>query len=532
MNPNNEQIIMEWAQKYKESGISIPEMILTYYPNQSNVLTDADLWEDIEDKETSNYISVDIINTEINDWQNNCLETFAKSVATSIQFPVNSCFLHGMGCLSSAMSRQFVYNFKGDHDHPVNLFCVGSQPPSTGKSGVNSSFLNPVRIAYQDVNKKNSGIRKEEERKIKSAANQLKQASNPNEIEALERDMSLSYAKIEAHPSYVLSVDDATPEGLEKMMGNQLGWGNLISDESDVINTMLGFTYGDKAKKTNNGIFLKMFDGEWHSSVRSGREGYSGQVKGTFSVLAQPESIDHILLAGQSGRGVSERFLLIKENHLLGTRDHTKYIPIDSSAKANYINTVNRLVFEEKTTLTFSEPAINMIDLFRNGIESEMGDGGKYSDNMMRGAMGKADKQICKISCILWASQEWSKSGRRRKQIGVKTVKRAIEMFKELSKTYLQAAEENGYAGISPKVNIIKEYLIKKYKKDIKLKQVPHITASSLQQNLKRLNDFKTIPRLANYLKTMILPVLISDKTLIFANGKYYINPKIGEIDN
>lgn len=524
---DKESLLSDWATNHKSSGISVAQMIIDYYPAQIGALANTDFWPHIQEPYTDSYIDVDIISTSVSGWTTNTLEEYADSVSTSIQFPKNTCLLHGLGCVSSAMSRQFKYVFKGDHEHPVNLYCVGAQPPSTGKSGIHSSFLNPIRIAYQGKNSNNASIRASAEKAVKSANKELKGCTNPIEEEALELEISKNLTIIANHPNYILSVDDSTPEGLEKMMGLQGGWANLLSDESDVINTMLGFTYGDKARKTNNGIFLKMFDGEWQSSVRSGRDGYNGPVVGSFAVLAQAESVDSILLAGQSGRGVSERFLLIKEPHVLSQRDHTTYTPIDANQKTAYINMINQLVSDDGRIFTFSAPAKRLIDMYRNEIEAEMGDDGKYSDNMMRGAMGKADKQICKIACILWGAQEWSTSGRQRTEIGVKTTQRAIEIFKELSRTYLQAAEDSGYAGLTPKIEKVGKYLRKKYKKDQKAKQIPTITAQSLQQSLKKVDGFSNISGLTKYLKNFILPALESDGTLLLSRGVYYINPRI-----
>ena len=94
------------------------------------------------------------------------LTNAAIGIAKQVQFPINTAFMHGMGIIATAMTKSFSYEYYGN-ECPVNLYVVTSQPPSTGKSGVNNFFVSPVRIAFVDYNKSQQIKRNKIESKIK-----------------------------------------------------------------------------------------------------------------------------------------------------------------------------------------------------------------------------------------------------------------------------------------------------------------------------------------------------------------------------
>lgn len=524
------QLLIEWANNHKHNEISQAQMIAEYYPQSAHLLGDPDLWPNIAEIQDS-VSNVNIVKPKLESWRLNILELYSDSVRRSVKFPPNTCFLHALGCLSSAMSRQFTYTpyIGSDECRPVNLFCVSGQPPSTGKSGVNNAFMDHIRIAYSALNTANAVKASEINRDIKELKDQLKAAKITKQIGTLDRDLAEKQEELLKYPAYVTDVNDATPEGLEMLVAKQDGWGNIISAEAEAINVMLGLVYGDSSKKANNGIFLAMWAGEWVSVQRSSREGFRGKVRGSCAVLAQPETVRSILEAGKQGRGISERFLLINEPHMLGDRDHHEFTPVDKDLKRQYIALVNNLVNEKGVNFTFDESAHRAINDYRNFIEKQMSDNGRYNDSMIRGSMGKAGEQVQKIASIMWAAQEWGENGRKRKVIGYKTTIRAIEIFDELSRTYLHAAENSGFAGLTPKINAVKEYLVKRINKDKKEKKTPKVTVQQLQQTLKNYKEFQNTRGLTSYLREVLLPAMESHGIIFMCRGEYYINPKVVE---
>jgi len=510
---------------------SLSHLIIEDREDKLVALTDSDMWPPIKFyRPEDNAIVVDIVNTAIDGWRPNIIERYSKSISETVKFPVNTAMLHGLGCLSAAISRNFKYSIYGDKEEPCNLFVVTAQPPSTGKSGVTSYWMDPIRIAFKSLNEKRASEKIKIYMDIQSLKDQLKAATDSSKAQ-IASDIARLVQKSESLGSLKVTLDDATPEALEKQMSLQDGWANIVSDESDAVNVMLGFSYGDSAaKKTNHGVFLKMYSGEWHSSSRITRDGFEGYIRGSFVVLAQSEAVEQILIAGESGRGISERILLMREPHRLGTRDMLDYTPIDGSLKAEYINTVNRVSHEDETVLRFTGDAIRELARFRNEIEAEMGDTGRFSDNMTRGAMGKADKQICKIASVLWVASEWSSSGQKRKDIGLKTMRRAIEIFRELSRTYLQETESRGYSGDAPKFNAVIDYMKRKLQKDLKQSKIektyPSITFEMLSNSLRSRKEFANC-KIAEVLRETIMPKLEADGYVIRKRNRFYVSHKL-----
>lgn len=510
------ELIAIMNEAYKKglspAAVAIPIDARKYAKNES-------LWSEVSDSDLDtdgdDYANIQICN----EVSGNLLDDFAINISNSIQFPLNTCFLHGLAVVASAMTRNFRYMYHGK-ESPVNLYVVTAQPPSTGKSGVNDYFSVPVRIAYEEVNAENKKIRSNLERRLEGVKSELKKATNERQAMSLTESMTQLEAEIAKYPHYIYATDDATPEALENLAFKQGGLFNIVSAESDAVNIMLGNVYSDK--KTNHGVFLKGWDGEWHSPARITRETGSGPVFGSMAIIAQDESIRSILLAGMSGRGISERILMIRERNVLGKRDHTRYYPIDPVLKAEYAKLVSRLVKAEPTTFTFTDDAMEFLMASRCRIENELGDGGKYSHNMLRGAMGKADKQILKIACVLHAVDAYSSTGDQSTVIDQDTIIAAWSIFDQLSKTYIAAASSQGYAGEAAET--------------IKMKQIFEMRASKgkLQFSIRALRDsikatlpFSQIPHLTKQLREKILPTLCDDNYCVVHGDTVYLNPKL-----
>lgn len=478
------------------------------------------LWPDPQDdadldSDAEQYAEINICNPV----KGNLLEDYAIEISNSIQFPVNTCFLHGLAVVASAMTRQFRYSYHGS-ESPVNLYVVTAQPPSTGKSGVNEKFSLPVRMAYEEVNAENKKKRTNLERRLEGLVSELKKAVNDKQSETLCNDIEKLEEEIAKYPHYIYATDDATPEALENIAFKQGGLFNIVSAEADAINVIMGNVYSEK--KANHGIFLKGWDGEWHSPLRITRETGSGPVFGSLAVIAQDESINAILAAGLSGRGISERILMIREKNVLGSRDHTRHHPINPVIASEYSKLINRLVKSEKTTFTFTDDAIEFLMHTRARLEKDLGDGGKYSHNMLRGAMGKSDKQISKIASVLHAIEHFKHGGDGSTIIQQDTVVTAWNIFDQLSKTYVAAASSQGYAGEAAENQRMKEIFEKRASKN-----KFQFSIRSLRDSIKGTLPFSQIPQLTKQLKDKILKSLSEDGFCVVHDDTVYLNPKL-----
>jgi len=477
-----------------------------------------------EQAEEDEYSSLSIIeNCGVNP-----LTDYCKEIAEIIQFPVNTTTLHGIGIVSSAMNLKFKYDYNGT-PKPANLYIVTAQPPSTGKSGVNEKLTNPVRSAYAQISKTNRIYQAESNQKIKKLENELatqtSETAIQNTSELIEREKEFLASK----PNYTYSVDDSTPEALEDLAGAQGGLFNVISAEADAINVLLGSVYNDTKRggKANQNLFLKGWDFEHLSSARISRDATSTKVFGSIVVIAQDSSIDSILEAGKSGRGIAERILMLREKPKLGTRNHKQRKTISSKKKEAYIKLIDNIVEEqEEVLLTVAPAAMDAINVYRNEIEPHMKAGGKFSNNLIVGVAGKADKQILKLASVLHVCEQWSgKIPKRKTEIKLPTVERAINIFKMLIETFIEAADAKGFTGQQTELRVIAEYLEKRNNNAKHTKK--SMTVKQLVDILKKKPEFKGANRLTMRFKEVYLPILIKRNILAWHENLIYYNPKL-----
>lgn len=450
---------------------------------------------------------------------------FCEAVSQSVKFPLSTTILHGLCCVASAAVKSFKFEMYGQEDHPVNLFCVTAQPPASGKSAIHSKFTNPIRHAFSELNKRNEARRATLKKEISNLEKQIEESAAGNQgIAAMYDQLGALAEELKGMPYWRYSSDDATPESLEKMAGDQGGMVNVMSSEADAVNILLGNVYSDK--KSNHGMFLKMFDGDWHSPSRVTRATVEGPVFGCFGVIAQDESIQSILAAGASGRGISERILLLREKNNLGGRDFNDWVGVDPEISKWYQNIVDRLVNHPHKVLRFDTAGLRLINEYRNTVEPELADGGKYSNNMLRGAIGKADKHIARIACILHLVTDWERDSGNFK-VSDQNVMRAIEIYGQLSEAYMQVTDGQGYAGklaaMETVVTALSEIKEKKRKSIIKV--------TDLFKVIKNRMPFKTTSQGTAYLKEDILPALIESGHLAYVetgrSATIYISPNL-----
>lgn len=453
------------------------------------------------------------------------LSMYCKQLSDTIKFPINTCFLHGMGVVSSAMNMKFRFSYEGDIQ-PTNLYVVTAQPPSTGKSGINNALSKPVRAAYAEVSKKNKLYRAESEIKLGKLEKELAKAVQDMEIKSLVKEIEKEQEFFDSVPIYTYAVSDTTAEALESLAGRQGGLFNIVSAEADAINVLMGSVYGGAQSKANHGIFLSGWDGEHVSVARITRETKEIEVRGSIAVIAQDESIDSILEAGRSGRGVSERMLILREKSLLGTRKHELRKKLSPLEKENYAQLINNLVGEqEEIVLEFSEEALQEVCNYRNTLEPLMRQGEMYSNRLLVGVVGKADKQIYRIASVLHACKYWKgKNPKRNIIIGKDEVVTAILIYSLLVETFVDAADSKGFVGEKTELAAIGDW-IQAYKEKQKTNKA--ITIRKLREGIKRKPEFAGVNDLTAKIRTEYLPELEKRGVLVFDSKFVFVNPKL-----
>lgn len=384
----------------------------------------------------------------------NLVFEYAKAKAESVQFPVSSAYAHFIGCISAAMLGKFWVQYHGE-EQPTALYMVISQPPSTGKSAINSAAITPMRAEIQRLNEERKKERIRLTSQLRQVEKEIKNDPKGNTTAALYEDKEKLEEKIKKMADIVFAVSDPTPEGLAKVAAVQ-GHFSVISDEATAINTLLGLTYGGSDKKSNSELILKAWDKNHMEVARSNQDNNLSLCPvGSICVIAQDETIKGIMDAGQRGIGVSERFLLVREEPLLGTRilcdenGDALYKEVDRGLVSKYYRLVHNIMKEDNVVLSVSRNAMRELNLARQAMEPDFAAGGKYSHSMLRGHLGKFDKHALRIASVLHTIKNWEgeSPNRSNREIDLETMQEAIMIFNELSRTYLSSASAAGYAG-------------------------------------------------------------------------------------
>jgi len=453
------------------------------------------------------------------------LTEYAKEIASVVQFPPSTTFLHGLGVVCTAMTKSFYVDYRGKFK-PVTIYVVTGQPPSTGKSAVNEFFSDPVSEAFMDLNERTSIKRR---LLIRECAAKLKEAEKADESDAYEKESEYLRAKKELAkiPEYVYSLDDPTIEGAEMVASKQGGTFNIVSAEAEAIEVVTGNVYANEnASAKNFNLLLKAWDGEVASVARASREGYNGVIKASIAVLAQPKSVDTIIKLGALGRGISGRFLVLNEVDLLGKRKSSlkngRYKKVDQGLKDAYKSMIDEVVKEDCVRLELTDLSWCQVDYIFQSVEKDLGMGGKYENRMLTEFAGKADKHIIKIASVLHVSQEWSPKGKKNFLISDDTVGRAINIFKRLLETYISVADKLGHTGINYEfesvINRIESYASKNKSK---------MKVSLFCDNIKNSSPFQGTPHIRERMNTILLPKLQELNYCYIHNSIIYFNPRL-----
>lgn len=452
----------------------------------------------------------------------------SRSIANAVQFPESSAYMHFVGCVSAAMIGRFSLAYHGSEQPPA-LYVVTSQPPSTGKSAINSVAIAPMITEVQSINERRKKERKKLLAELAQIKNELKLEHSKTEMATLYDRKDQVEESLEKMCDVIFPVSDTTPEGLARI-NNRQGNFAVISDEATSVNSLLGLTYANSDRKTNSELILKAWDAGHVSIARASVENnMSFQAMGCISVIAQDETITGIMEAGSRGIGVSERFLLVREESFLGRRKfvdddgESTYKEVDQSLIADYHHLVHNIMNESDVKLSFSRSAMRYLNRVRQELEPHLADGGKYSHTMLRGAIGKMDKQVTRIAAVIHVIRNWSRDNlTKSREVDLETVQEAVAMFDELSKTYISAANASGHAGDEAEMTKMLDVVTRLAKN-----QKGKVSTRAAYESARKVKPFTGQSAVMKRIADHILPALEEKNYICVINDIIYVNPNL-----
>lgn len=358
--------------------------------------------QDDEIEETDAHTDKDL--SEI--FGDNLLSQYAKYKSDEAQIPVNTTLVTMISLFSSIACRAFKVSYPNGDTQPLSIYSVCEQPVATSKSRIVKGIQAPIFNQTKD-----------ERKALTSEIDKIDDALEHEDIEPSEKaKLKIKRKKLTKAIESLFSFEtDSTPEALDGRIKTQNGFFSIVSAEKQALNSIIGSTYGDSKGKVNKDALLKGFNGEYHSSSRAGREGFTGDIVGTVTVLAQSGMIDDLLQAS-GNTGVFERFIVWQEGHLLGKRKHSRefnhnkelenklsalVLKIYESSRYEQDGIKRQKHYDDLNALHLSIRSWQFINARRDDMEWSLGDGEENSINIFRGLIGKIDIFIMKIASIL-----------------------------------------------------------------------------------------------------------------------------------
>ncbi|UJS23507.1 DUF3987 domain-containing protein [Thiothrix winogradskyi] len=306
---------------------------------------------------------------------------YVLDVAKMTKIPVNTSFLVGLGIVSTVTARCYVVMYEDRGYQPLGLYILAEHDSGTGKSWMLKTYQTPV---FSSV------------KALVSDWQSRKQAAKAANEEFNEPFPDFSYDT------------DATPEGLDQTLEATRGYFALASAEKGLANSISGASYS--TGKTNNDLWLKGHGAEHHSSKRSKRGAYNGDVIGAVVNIAQPGLVQTVLTQSDHS-GAAERCLMISEESLLGKRKHGRehrHFPNEGDQGAydrimrglTVLATQNQPI-DQLSGYRLSRDDWDKVFALKDEVEPHTISGGKYSSQTLKSIVGKVDIQVMKISANL-----------------------------------------------------------------------------------------------------------------------------------
>jgi replicative DNA helicase len=241
-------------------------------------------------------------------------------VAADIQVPIDLPAMVALAALSMAASGRL--NVKRDGwESATNLYLVVASPPGQGKSPVFTAMTKCIKSYEAEMHRDMAPAIAKAEMARRVYEKQARKAEEKGDVDTAWgfQEQALS-VDVPIKPRLV--AEDATPEALTRLLGEQKGWLGVLSSEGGLFDLMTG-QYSDRA---NLDVYLKGWGAEEITVDRIGRDSdHVERAVLTIGLTVQPHVIRKLADRPElAGRGLTARFMYAMPESNVGKRDMTQ----------------------------------------------------------------------------------------------------------------------------------------------------------------------------------------------------------------
>jgi hypothetical protein len=322
------------------------------------------------------------------------LGTWASEQATAIQVPPDLPALLGLAVLSLTTAKKICVEIKPGWREPTNIYTAIALAPGEGKSPIFAAATAPLRewereqrsrLAPQIADaQERERLRDERARELRKKAARAAEGPQLELLESELRELAVERATTTIPSPPRLVADDATPEAVGRLLGEQRGRLGVFSSEGGPFAIMAG-RYSEG--RANCELFCKAHSGDAYDLDRIGRPSvHLVAPLLTIALTVQPSVISGFASTPEfRSLGLLARFLYAIPRTIVGSRNPDPP-PVTDAARAAYEQFIRRLLELEEQRDDHGEIAARPIPLspvarslliaFKAGLEPRLGAGG------------------------------------------------------------------------------------------------------------------------------------------------------------
>lgn len=327
------------------------------------------------------------------------IEAYVDAVTESYQVPRDMPAIVALGVMATAwVGKAQVLDPRAGHAESLSLYLFTVAASGERKSSTVSALSAPI-LDYQadrqrellPVHAEYQAEREGLEAEYQRALSDRKQAPNQEKrSEAIDRAAALKQqlAELKSPPAACFIAQDATPEGLTRLMSETGGFAAIVDSEGgDIFENMIG-RYGKDSAGPNIGVYLKGYDGEPVFSARASKERQPAAIeRASLSIVAATQPATIATLGKRSelrDRGLVARMLFgFCLESLVGSRSAFMPAP-DESVKQDYQHAITAALRIERLpnpyTVEIGKEAQHELDRLHHEIEPRLAPGGDLAE--------------------------------------------------------------------------------------------------------------------------------------------------------